>query len=345
LQGLGLAQIEADLTPQEKGGMLGMLPGISFGRKAGNMAWGLDLSDFALKAIKLSRRGKTEEVQIEACEYILHSTPLTHPEVDQEKPQIIEETLQDFVGRAGELKGVKVCIGFPGQRVLGRFFELPPMPAKKVNGSIQYEAVHQLPVSLEELCWSHQILDPSNGRIADDQPRRVLIQAARDAHVRDRVATFKLAGITADFVQSDCIALHNALVHELFADTDPSLNAEAITAIDVGTESTNIVVSSPACVWFRTVTQGGESFTRELVKQLKLTHEQAEQLQRNPAKARRFSQLQAAIEPLFVQLASEIDRSLTTYAKLYPDHPIQQAYGLGGGFQMHGLLRFLRSGK
>jgi Tfp pilus assembly PilM family ATPase len=143
-------------------------------------------------------------------------------------------------------------------------------------------------------------------------------------------------------VQNDCVALHNAIVFELLADADAG---DAIATIDIGTDATNVVVSSPRSVWFRTFTQGGAGFTRELVKQLKLTHDQAEQLQHQPAKARRFSQLEAALQPLLLQLGGEIERSLTTYARLAPDRPVRQVYGLGGAFQMHGLLRFLRSGK
>jgi Tfp pilus assembly PilM family ATPase len=342
LQGLGLAAIEADLTPKDKGGVLGMLPTLTLSRRQVNEAWGIDLSDYALKAIKLCRQGKGNDVTIEACEYLLHSRPLTHPDVELERSEIAAETLQDFAAAAGDLKGVKVCLGLAGPRVLGRFFELPPMPAKKVADAIEYEAAHQLPIELAELCWSHQILDEIAGRTADQQPRRLFIQAARDAQIRERVALCKSAGIDVDCVQSDCVALHNAVVYELLADAEPD---EAIATIDVGTDATNVVVSSPRSVWFRTFTQGGASFTRDLVKQLKLTHDQAEQLQHEPAKARRFSQLEATLQPLIVQLAGEVERSLSTYSRLAPDRPVRQVYGLGGGFQVHGLLRFLRSGK
>jgi type IV pilus assembly protein PilM len=344
LQGLGLPAIEADLTPQEKTGMLGMLPSLSFGRRAAQEAWGLDLSDHALKAIKLSRQGKSN-VKIEACEYLLHAQPLTHADTEMERGKIATDTLRDFVAAAGELKGVRICAGLPGPRVLGRFFELPPMPARKVADSIQYEAQHQLPIALEELCWSHQILDEFTGKGADDRPRRVLIQAVRDSQARDRVALLKSAGIAVDCLQSEGLALHNAIVFDLLSDGDTGDFAEAVAVVDVGMEATNVVISSPRCVWFRTFTQGGGSFTRELVKQLKLTHDQAEQLQHEPAKARRYSQLEAAMQPLLVQLAGEIERSLASYSRVYSDHPVRQIYGLGGGFQVHGLLRFLRTGK
>jgi Tfp pilus assembly PilM family ATPase len=343
LQGIGQAAIPIDLTPTEKTGMLTMLQGFSLGKKAGAAAWGLDLSDYALKAVKLVRDPKGTAVVVDACEYILHEKPLTHPELDLQRSEIIDRTLRDFLSRAGDLRGTKVAVGFPGHRVLGRFFELPPLAARKVPDAIAYEARHQLPVALEELCWASHLLDVPDGKAADDQPRRVLVTAAREAHVRDRLAAFKDAGIAVDFINSDPVALHNALVYELFSDQQDA--PEAICAVDLGTDSTNIVISSPRSIWFRSFGQAGDSFTSVLLKQLTLTHQQAEQVKREPAKARRFGQWRDAVKPVFVQIAGEIERSLANYAKLDANHPVQQIYGLGGAFQTHGLLRHLRFGR
>jgi type IV pilus assembly protein PilM len=237
-----------------------------------------------------------------------------------------------------------LVIGIPGHRVLGRFFELPPLAAKKIPDAVAFEARHQLPIDLEELTWDSHTLDAA-GRGADDQPRRIVVTAAREAHVCDRVALFRNAGIAVDFVGSDPVALHNAIAYEFFAELGETAGPEAICAVDLGTDSTNIVISSPRSVWFRTFGQGGDSLTSLLVKQLALTHQQAEQVKREPAKARRFGQWREAVRPAFVQLAGEIERSLANYTKLYADHPVRQIYGLGGAFQTHGLLRHLRLGR
>ena len=344
LEGVGLAAIGANLTPPEKGSLAGILPVLGLGRRAATAAWGLDLSDYAIKAVKLVREGK-DEVKVAAAEYILTGSTKTESADSGPSADGRDATLQDFVARAGDLKGVKMCVGLAGQRVLGRFFELPPMPARKAADSVQFEARHQLPVALEELCWSHQALDEATGKTADEQPRRIVVQACREAHVQERLGCFKAAGITVDLVQSDSVALHNALAFELLQNLDASQAAAAVAAIDVGSESTNVVVSSPRCVWFRNVGLGSNAFLRELIKHLQITGDQADNVLREPARARRFYLFREALAPLFIQLGSEIERSLATYRKLFPDHPIRQVYGLGGGFQTLGLLRYLRTGK
>jgi type IV pilus assembly protein PilM len=131
----------------------------------------------------------------------------------------------------------------------------------------------------------------------------------------------------------------------LFGEPGAVKSGRSIAVIDAGTESTNLVVSSPCGVWFRSFGQGGDTFTRELVKQLQLTYDQAEAVKRDPSKARRFHKLQAAMQPLLGQFASETERSLATYYRLFPDQPVKQIYGLGGAAQTYGLLAYLRSGK
>ncbi len=359
LQGIGRAAIDLNLMPGQKKSMLGAI-GFSFGAKTSDIAWGIDLSEYALKAVKLTRDPKTKIVKLEQAEFIPHSSPLTHPDAELDRNELMQATLKDFLSRA-DLKGAKVVIAVPGHRVLGRFFELPPLPAKKVAGAVQYETKHQIPINLEELCWSHYILDERDAKTADEFPRRIMVVAAREVHVQERLAIFKTAGINVDIVQSECIAIHNAMVQEFYPDTletDPKLKAikaqgaaeqaasgDAIAIVDLGTESSNVVISTATSVWFRSFGKGGDTMTQALVKQFQLTYPQAEQLKREPSKARRFHLLHATMSPIFVQIGSEIERSIAGYHKLYSDHKVHHVYGIGGAFPTHGLMRHLRSGK
>ena len=340
LQGIEQAQVSLNLMPVEKGSLLGKLNISLTARRGPLVAWGLDLSDFALKAIKLSHDPKTKVTRIEACEYILHRKPLTHPEVEMIRGELVDETLRDFAGRH-ELKDCRICVAVSGHRVLGRFFDLPPMPAKKVPEAVQFEAKHQVPIPLGELRWAYQILNEVPGKAADDQPRRILLVAIRESHVQDRVLTFKSAGIPVDIVQSEAIALHNAAVLEFFSSKDPTdanvaaappSTEEAIVLVDIGAETTNVVISTPRATWFRGFGQGGDTFTRTLAGQFHLNHDQAEILKRSPARARRYYQWRDAISPLYVQIASEIERSINSYQKSFPEAKLTRIYGLGGAF-------------
>jgi Tfp pilus assembly PilM family ATPase len=339
LQGLGEAAVPLDLAPAEKGGLAKMFPTLA--RRATAVAWGLDLSDFALKAVKLVKDPREGTIKLAAAEHFVLAAKESGLEAGTVRQEAIDRALHDFVARAGDLQGAKVVANMPGQRVLGRFFELPPLAANRVADAIAFEAKHQLPVALDELCWASHVQPPIAARSADRQPRRVMVCAARQAHVRDRRAMFQRVGIAIDHLQSECLALHNALAHELRGQTPPP-GRSAVCLLDVGAHGSHVVVSSPAGVWFRTLGQGAADFSRAIVKELNVTFVQAEQIVREPARARRFARVREAWQPVFAQFAGELERSLANYGKLYPDYPVERICGLGGGFQVHGLLRHLR---
>lgn len=340
LQGVGLAAIDMELTPQDGGGVLSRLP-LGFARSASS-AWGIDLGNCGLRAIKLAR-DKGDAARVETFECIDHSRPLALIDAAEERSAAVLQTLREFAARAGDLKQTKVCIGMPGLRTLARFFELPPMPAKKVADAAALETRRQLPIALDDLCWSLRSFDaPSK---PDQHSRRVLVQASRRAHVRERIALFQEAGLRADVVQSDCLALHNALAYEFFAGQDATAqSSQAIAAIDLGADATNVVVSGTHGVWFRTLGLGGEAFKRALAEEFRATAAQAERLKRQPAKAPRFHRWQEALESVFDQLSGELERSLLAYAKVHPDQPVRRVYGLGGAMRTFGLLEHLRGG-
>ncbi len=344
LQGVGEADAGVNLLPADKGNLLGKLS-FSFGKKGPLMAWGLDLGDSGLRAIQLRRDEKTGEITIPACEYILHRQSLTNVDAPLEREVIVAETLKDFLSR-GEVTGMKICVALAGHRVLGRFVEIPPMSAKKIPDAMAYEARHQIPIDMSELSWAYHLQQSDATKNADENPRSALLVAARLSHVQERVATFKSAGIAVDIVQSECLALHNAMRYEFAGDQAANVAYQgALTILDIGQEQSNLLVSGPQGVWFRTFGLGGENFTTALVKQFQLTRDQAEEWKRSPTKAKRYYQFREAIQPLLPQLAGEVERSLSSYARMFPDQPASRMLCIGGGAAIHGILRHLRCGK
>jgi type IV pilus assembly protein PilM len=339
LQAFGLSAMDADLTPRKEMSGLAKLAEFRLSRRVPPAAWGIDLTDSSLRAIKLLRT--KEGVQICQVEFFLHPKAPDTGSADLAQAEAVGQTIRDFAACAGELKNVPVCVGIPGHRVLGRFFDLPPMSAKKVADSVQYEARHQLPIALEDLCWSYSMLSSTEGKGADERSRPVLVQACRDSHVKERISRFSAAGINVDCVQSDCVALHNALVSEIL-DEKAKDRSEAVAAVHIGATSTDVVVAAHERTWFRSFGIGGDDFIRALMRQLQIDQPAALELLQHPARARRYHQWAEAIEPLVVQVAGEVQRSLVTYQKSFAGHPVRQVFAFGEGFQSL-ILRVLRA--
>ena len=89
----------------------------------------------------------------------------------------------------------------------------------------------------------------------------------------------------------------------------------------------------------------GQTFTRALVKEFNLSLAHAEQRKRAPEALGRLSDFFEVLRPVFEELLKESQEALAGYAQALPERPLRHVVGLGGGFALHGLLRYLRCGR
>ena len=87
---------------------------------------------------------------------------------------------------------------------------------------------------------------------------------------------------------------------------------------------------------------GGNHFTRALTKELKLTFAKAEHLKRNATKAPDPRAVFTAMRGVFNDFASEVNRSIGFYSSVNRTAKIGKVVGLGNGFKLPGLQKFLQ---
>jgi type IV pilus assembly protein PilM len=339
LQGLGLAAVDINLLPPPASGLLNKLPGLR--RQAPpNSAWGLDMGSAGLKAVRLVADPQ-QMVTLEAVESIPYPSALTSLTDEVERQALEREVIRQFVERRRP-EADRVCLAVPGLNTLGRFLELPPVDPKKLSVAANTEAAFQFPADLTELAWGYHVFPGAGTVSADRTPRRTVMQAVKKQMVDRLIIVCQDLKLRLDVVQSECLALHNLAAYEYFsAAPGPAGDPSSVALLDVGARATNLVISSSAGTWFRSIGIAGESFTNALVRPLKMTREQAEHLKRNPARAHRMHRIYELLEAQFARLVDEVERSLQAYQRQYPGTPVRQMLGFGGGFRMHGLLRHL----
>ena len=153
------------------------------------------------------------------------------------------------------------------------------------------------------------------------------------AEVLDR---FSEAGIVVDAVQMAPLALLN------FMDFDGQAAGDGATLlVDVGADKTDLVVSDGPRIWTRTLQLGGNNFTEALVKGFKLNFAKAEKLKRSAATSKYARQIFQAMRPVFAELVQEIQRSIGYYTSLHRESRFKRVVGLGNGFRLPGLQKFL----
>ncbi len=352
LTGIKRAVLPINLLSSQQRGVLGRVTHLMRSR-SGRSAWGIDIGASGLKAVKLVWNEAKQRAVIEAATLIEHAKPLSHAANEAEERRLIKETLEAFVN-SQKTKPEHVCLGLPGRMALCRPIELPPIESARVPKFIQFEAAYQFPVPLEQLAWDFQIFDggPPGADAAAGSPnkegRQALLIGVKHALTRRFLDGFHGLGVRVEVLQTDFVGLHNFLAYEHFPPPGEAPSGKAcpvVAALDVGCDVTNIVVSSPYSLWHHSGGVAGQSFTRALVKEFSLGIAQAEQRKRAPESAGRLSDLYEAMSPVFEDLLREVQEALAAYAEAEPNRPIQHIFGLGGGFFLHGLFRYLRCGR
>ncbi|MCY2989839.1 MAG: pilus assembly protein PilM [Planctomycetota bacterium] len=340
LQALGASAVTINLAPAEPVTLLGKLS--LRRRKSVCSAWGLDLGETSLKAVRLVRQEGAEAVTVETVALIEHPQCLSQTVDDIERQQLVRQVLTQLRERHGAADA-RVFASLPSNLVLCRAFRLPPIAEKSLAEAVRLEARQQLPYTLEELRWGYAAVPGHDEDSADTSHWDVLVQATRDHHVDGVLSLCEQAGWKVDGVQSDCLALHNFVIHEYFGGDQTRPTSAAIAVLDVGGSSSRLLVSSRGVAWWRGLPIGGETITTKLAQSYKSTRSQAEQLKRTPLAARRLSRLYETIDPCLHQLTEDVERSVGQHTRTFPHLKIEQLFGVGGGFALHGLLRSLRS--
>ena len=289
--------------------------------------WGIDIGQCALKALKL--RSIEGELRVEAFDVIDHPKILSQPDADRD--QLIRNALEQFLAR-NNVTGSGVAVSAPGQTGFTRFVKLPPVESKQVPEIVRFEAEQQIPFDINDVIWRWQtFLDPDSPDI------EVGIFAMKRPDVAVVLEAFDRVGINVDMVQMAPLALYN------FTEFDGQSGGEqgATLLVDVGADKTDLVIADGPRIWTRTLQLGGNNFTDALVKVFKLSFSKAEKLKRTAATSKYARQIFQAMRPVFAELVQEIQRSIGYYTSLHRESHFRRVIGLGNGFRLPGLQKFL----
>jgi type IV pilus assembly protein PilM len=299
--------------------------------------WAIDIGQSALKALKLVPGETPEQVVAEAFDFIEYPKILSQPDADPD--ELVREALATFTDR-NDVKGCKVAIAVPGQSGLVKFIKLPPVEKKRIPDIVKFEAKQQIPFALDEVVWAYQQIGGDED--ASDEEftmAEVGLFAMKRDQINRAILPFAVAGIEVDVVQMSPIALYNFIT---FDQLKGSGSKESVVLLDIGADNTDLIITDGTRIWQRNVPIGGNHFTRALTKELKLTFAKAEHLKRNATKAADPRSIFTAMRGVFNDFASEINRSIGFYSSINRTAKIRKVVGLGNGFKLPGLQKFLQ---
>jgi type IV pilus assembly protein PilM len=288
-------------------------------------AWGIDVGNRALKAVKLVRDG--DSLRVDDFEVIEHETVLSNAGDNRET--LIQNALASFAQRHPSKGGV-ASIGVAGQSSFARFIKLPPVEPKKIPEIVRFEAIQQIPFPLDDVEWSYQLFQSPESPDVE-----VGIFAMRKELINQHIGHFTSVDLNVQVVQMNPLAVYNAM------QVDQRIDGTTMI-IDLGAENTDLIIADESTIWLRSIPIGGNNFTEALVKAFKLNFPKAEDLKRNASTSKYARQIFQAMRPVFADLVAEVQRSIGFYASVHRDSRIKKILALGGTFKLPGLQKYLQ---
>ena len=300
---------------------------------ASDAIWAIDLGSNSLKALHLIAVG--DVVQVIGFDHIPHGKILSSAGVNAaEKEELVAITLRQFVQR-NDIGFDPIIISVPSQNSFARFVTLPPVEAKRIPGIVRFEAAQQIPFDMNEVQWDWQLMsDP------DSPEKKVGLFAIKNEVVNAAMEYFEREDLQVSYVQMTPMALYNFLLF----DRPDLVNSDkrAAVVVNVGADSTDLIVCTASGVWQRCIMMGGNAFSNAIAETFKLSFEKAEKLKRTAPVSKYARQIFQAMRPVFTDWAGEVQRSLGFYTSSNPDVKLARVIAMGGGTKLRGLLKYLQ---
>jgi len=298
---------------------------------ASDAVWAIDLGNNSLKALHLVAVG--DAVQVIGFDHVPHGKILASAASPAEREELIAITLRQFAQR-NDLGYDPIIISVPSQNSFARFVTLPPVEAKRLPEIVKFEAAQQIPFDMSEVQWDFQLMsDP------DSPEKKVGLFAIKNEVVNSALESFEREDLQISYVQMAPMALYNYLLFDR-----PDLagsDKRATVIVNIGAESTDLVVCTASSVWQRCIMMGGNAFTRAIAETFKLSFEKAEKLKRTAPVSKYARQIFQAMRPVFTDWSGEVQRSLGFYTSSNPDVKLTRVLAMGGGTKLRGLVKYL----
>lgn len=227
---------------------------------------------------------------------------------------------------SAKIKQRDVALSVSGQSVISRKITVPIMTTAELDEQIQWEAENHIPFDIKDVNVDYEILRrrPEAGQMD------ILLVAAKRDEINDYVQIAKQAKLKPVVVDIDAFTVQNLFEYNRGLPPD-----HTFALINIGATQASInVVSRGASAFTRDVANGGNFVTEQLVKQVGVPFEQAEDMKIQASQPDAGSALPArvfqVIDSVCDTVAGEIQRSLDFFLATSGEDRISRIFLTGG---------------
>ncbi|MBI5368136.1 MAG: type IV pilus assembly protein PilM [Planctomycetes bacterium] len=292
----------------------------------GKAVWGIDVSKFAVKAVKVEK--VKDHLEVTALDVIEHPVPTGQEPVDTD--QLIKDAINEILSR-NKARGETLVFSMPGHATFNRFIKLPPVEAKRIPEIVRYEAQQHIPFPIDDVIWGYQPLSKEQ-QVGDET--EVVIFAIKKDVVNQFLQNLVEAQIPIDVLQFAPVALYNFAIH------DQELSGASII-LDMGADNTDLIVVDGEKYWIRNLPIAGNDLTKALQKKFQIAFNEAEKLKISASQSQQAAKIFNVIQPVLRDLVAEIHRSIGYYKSLSKTVKFERVVLVGSASKTINFQKFI----
>lgn len=323
------------------------------------IAFGIDISDFSVKIVKLKRKGLELDL---SCfgEASIPAGLIEGGEIKNEGAvaKIIREAIPMLRGE--KIRSEEAVASLPEEKAFLRMIQFPRLSEEELRTAVPFEAENHIPFSIKECCLDFMVVEPLVNHL---DHLDVLLVACPQKVVDSYSRVLKMAGLIPVALETDSLAISRALIKNW-------ITLQPVLLVDIGANRTNLVIYSGKSIRFtNSLPFSSMKLTEALASGLGVGKEEAEKIKINygleaETKVQFLekagdSQLERKIVsdsnkilqiflPALLSLSSEIKNFLdfyyshTTHEHMSTaDHEVKKILLSGGGANLKGVDQFL----
>ena len=299
-------------------------------------AFGLDISDLSLKAVRLKKRGRFFKLsswgELELPKGLIEEGEIKDAE---EIAKNVKKLLSKLKGASLDTRNVAACL--PENKAFLQVIKIPAVERKEIRNAVLFEAENHIPLPIEKSYLDFQVLPANKGALNFD----VLIAAMPKETVTSYFLCLKKAGLNPLALEIESQSVSRAILKKEFS-LDPVL------IIDFGASVTSFIIFSGHSLKFTSTIQvSSEDLTAAISKAYKKSFSEAEKLKiKYGLKDKRILK---AVFPAMNELAANVKRYISFYQThktkddSAPEKNISKIILVGRGANLKGMADFIFS--
>ena len=297
--------------------------------------FGLDLSDFSVKVVKIEDRGSYDRI-VSYASCPLSSGCIINGEI--QKKELVVSAIKKAIATAGpkKIRTKKVICSLPETKAFLRIISLPQMNDSEMEEAIKWEIEANIPLTIDQVYYDWQLIPQS--LLLEKNKINILVVAIAKSVVDQTIEILELADLDPVGLEIESIAQARSLL-------DEKDEQSTVMIVDIGDCRTSFSITKGGLPCFTSsIPLCGQTLTDAIAKGMKISFEEAERIKITYGVGGDFKEglLLKMQQPVLENLSQEIERSIDFYLTgLKYSEDINKIILCGGGANTKGILVYL----